>query len=115
MSMIDFRRSLGVPDFARMNLPEQFWRAKVHNVPESVRKSVAKYLLNTPSMVEDGIGLLVVGQKGVGKTGIAALVAKESRARGYTVFFTSVWEMREMIRAKARFDDEMSMVDRARL
>lgn len=96
-----------------MNLPEAYWRAKIQNVAESVRPMVAKYLLNIDQIVAKGFGMLVLGETGVGKTGIAALVAKESRSRGYTVYFTTVWELRELIRSKIRFDDEMTMLQRA--
>lgn len=108
-----FRRPLGVPDFERMNLPQAYWRAKVQHVAEGVRPMVAKYLLKMDQMVENGVGMLVLGDPGVGKTGIGALVAKEARSRGYMALFVSVWELREMIRSKLRFDDEMSMLQRA--
>ena len=108
-----FRRPLGIPDFERMNLPQAYWRAKVQNVAEEVRPLVARYLLKMDQMVENGVGMIVLGEPGVGKTGIAALVAKEARSRGYVVMFTSVWELRELIRAKVRFDDELSMMQRA--
>lgn len=108
-----FRRKLGVPDFERMNLPQAYWRAKVRYVPDSVRGDVVRYLHKLDTMVSQGVGLLLVGLPGRGKTGIGALVAKEARARGYTAYFTSVWELREMIRARIRFDDDQSVMQRA--
>lgn len=110
--MLRFRRKLGPPDFVRMNLPEDYWTAKVQGVSEKVRPAVVRYLRQIDRLVPDGVGLFVHGEPGVGKTGIAALVCKETRAAGYTVYFTSVWELRELIRARVAFDDDTSMLRR---
>jgi len=109
-----FRRPLVPADFERMNLPREFWTAKVQTVPESVRDTVARYLLNIDTMIERGAGMLLQGSAGVGKSGIGALVCKEARSRGYTTYFMSVWELRESIRARVPFDDTFSVLDRCR-
>lgn len=101
-------------DFERMNLPRDYWTVKVQGVPESVREMVRRYLVNTDTMVSRGAGMILSGRAGVGKTGIAALVAKEARSRGYTVYFTSVWELRECVRSKVMFDEGTSILDRCR-
>jgi DNA replication protein DnaC len=108
------RRALSPPDFERMNLPREFWRAKVSGVQEGVRHTVERYLLRIREMREKGIGLLIHGDSGVGKTSIAALVAKEGRARGFTVLFTGVWELREMMRSRVMFEEGTSIQDRCR-
>lgn len=97
-----------------MNLPRDYWTVKVQGVPESVQDTVRRYLVNTDTMMERGAGMILSGSPGVGKTGIAALVCKEARSRGYTVYFTSVWELRECIRAKILFDEGTSVLDRCR-
>lgn len=108
------RRALSPPDFERMNLPREFWRAKVTGVQESVRHTVERYLLRIREMCDKGIGLLVHGESGVGKTSIAALAAKEGRARGYTVLFIGIWELREMMRSRVMFEEGVSIQDRCR-
>lgn len=108
------RRPLKEPDFERMNLPREFWRAKVSGVQESVRHTVERYLLRIREMREKGIGLFVHGESGVGKTSVAALAAKEARARGYTVLFVGVWELREMMRSHVMFEENISIQDRCR-
>jgi len=112
--MENVRRGVGPPDFERMNLPEEFWRAKVNETAESVRSIVHSYLFRIPELVQKGAGLYLHGPVGVGKTGIAALVAKEARARGFTVFFIGVWELREAVKSKMQFDDSASVLDRCR-
>lgn len=108
------RRPLTEADFARMHLPEEYWRSKIQEVAESVREPVQNYLVSMHKMAERGAGLIVGGGSGVGKTGIAALVAKEARSRGFTVFFTTIWELREYVRSRIMFDDSTSVLDRCR-
>lgn len=108
------RRVIGLPDFERMNLPEEFWRTKIQDAPQSVRDVIHRYLFRISEFVEKGAGLLLHGGAGVGKSGIAALAAKEAHARGYTVFFIGVWELREAVRSKLMFDDAASVLDRCR-
>lgn len=107
-----FRRKLSPVDLERMNLPEEFWRTKIFNVAESVRTKVERFLVNVDLHIESGLGMIVSGSSGVGKTGIASLVLKEARSRGYPVFFTTVWDLREAIRSRVPFDDETSMQER---
>lgn len=108
------RRSLGKEDFERMNLPEEYWRVKIHEVANEVRPTIERYLQNIDLMVKRGAGLILGGPTGVGKTAIAALVAKEARACGFTAYFATTWELRECIRARVSFDDEASVLDRCR-
>ncbi len=107
-----FRRKLDRADFARMNLPEAYWRTKVQGVQESVQGPTRNYLRKIDQMIANGAGLWLTGPKGVGKTSIGALAAKEARSRGFTVYFTSVWELRECIRSRIGFDDNMSILGR---
>lgn len=107
-----FRRKLDAEDLRRMNLPEEFWRTRVDQAPESVQEAVARYLRKIERMSQDGIGLFITGSRGVGKTALAAMVLKEARSRGFTAYFSSLWELREMIRSRIMFDDDTSMLGR---
>ena len=108
------RRNLKTSDFDRMNLPRDFWRATVNDVPESLRNVVRRYLVNTDEMMKRGAGLFLMGDAGVGKTGIAALILKEARARGYTTYFTALWELRECIKNRVDFEAGVSLLQRCR-
>lgn len=108
------RRALVRTDLERMGLPESLWRSRVQTVPASVQQVVHNYLFKIESYIERGVGLFVTGAAGVGKSGIASLVAKEARMRGHTVFFTSVFLFREASKAKVVFDEEQSFVQRCR-
>jgi len=109
-----FRRPLVKADLTRMNLSEEHWFARFDQVPESVRPVMERYLRNLNERLARADGLYLYGAPGVGKTTVAAVVAKEARAHGFTVYFTRVWELREMIRSRIDFDDETTILGRAR-
>lgn len=106
------RRTLTASDFERMNLPKEFWTAKVQKVAESVRDTINRYLVHFEAMADRGAGLLISGAAGVGKTGIAALACKEARSLRYTVLFMPVWELREHVKAKTSFDSSQTIMER---
>jgi DNA replication protein DnaC len=108
------RRTLGRSDLERMNIPKQYWGAKVQYVAESVQDVVRRYLVNTDEMMKRGAGMFVTGSPGVGKTSIAILVCKEARARGYTAYFAPIWELRECIKSRVIFEETTSVLDRCK-
>jgi len=116
MGAVLFRRKLSKVDLERMNLPEDYWMTKVQQVHSGggMRSDVERLLHNTDAMMSKGVGLIVRGPIGVGKTTVAALMAKEARSRGYTTLFVRLWEFREMLRSRAQFDFDTTMSERAR-
>lgn len=109
-----FRRKLVRTDMERMNLPEEYWFVKVDGVPGSVRSKVRRYMTRFDRMYAVSAGLLLLGPEGVGKTTISAVIAKEARCRGYTVLFIRLWELREMIRARIGYNDDLTISQRVR-
>lgn len=137
-------------DLERMNLPEEFWRARVQPTPEQAAQPeiagvtatettpaveaipakpfvparpgvpdaaidpIKRYLRGLQAMTDRGIGLLLWGPPGVGKTAIAALIAKEARTYGLTVFFVTVFDLRELMRARIDFEGNTSVFERCR-
>lgn len=98
-----------------MNVPREFWRVKVKHIQDpKVRTAVVRYLKRMDEMFKRGVGLLLCGEPGVGKTAAAIVIAKEVRSYSYSVFFTSVWEMRESLKSRINFDDDNSFTDKAR-
>jgi DNA replication protein DnaC len=98
-----------------MNLPEEFWRVKVQEVPESVRPMVERYLKSFPEMRDRGAGLILGGTTpGAGRTGTAALILKHARSLLYSTHFATVWELRECVRNKIMWDEAMTVLDRCR-
>ncbi len=108
------RRVLRREDFERMNLPADLRSVCLQGVPEGVRALVERYLRKIREMRVRGIGLFLTGPAGVGKSGIGALIAKEARATGHSAYFTGVWELREALRSRVMWEDEISSMDRCR-
>ena len=108
------RRRLTEDDFERMNLPEEFWRAKVQQVSEKVRPAIIQYLKKIVENVSRGTGFTLRGATGVGKSSIASLILKEARIHGFTGFFVTVWELKEAVRSRLMFDDTRTVLDRCR-
>jgi DNA replication protein DnaC len=98
-------RTLEMADFTRMNLPAEFRKVKPEDIPESIREPISRYVSQVDQMLRDGLGLLLHGPAGVGKTTTAAYVACEVRRRAYPVFFVTVSDLREMIRTRVGVDD----------
>jgi DNA replication protein DnaC len=108
------RRSLDEADFRRMNFPEAYWRVKLQGVNKPVRAKVSRYIQHIDQRLADGVGLIIGGKPGVGKTGIAALIGKVARLHRHTVFFSALWELREHIRERIMFEHDTSVLDRCR-
>ena len=108
-------RKLKRSDMERMHLPEKLWRVTVGGIgDEAVRSNVSRYMDNFDLMKERAAGLFLSGESGVGKSAIAALIAKHARARGCSVHFITVHELKEAVRYRTKFDGEQMMIDRCR-
>ncbi len=113
-------------DLKRMYLPTEFWQAKISDFEEGATVEnasgtvypVAQFfrstLANMSVIKSKGYGPLICGDTGVGKTALAAMLLKEARRRKFTTFFTMVWDLRDSITNKYRFDVNTSVMERCR-
>lgn len=102
-------RQLYANDLANMRMPRMYWRTTLDEVPESARVEVGTILErigNDRIYDPEGVTFLLVGAEGVGKTGIASLLAKRARAWRHSVLFTSWRQVRD-----ARRSPEATMYD----
>ena len=97
-----------------MHIPQEYWYATVQGIPESVRETLLRYLTRVEEFVHRPMGLMLTGSVGVGKTSAATVVAKEARCHGKSVYFVSVWELREDIRNRVQFDESHTSLVRCR-
>lgn len=119
------RRELTRDDMERMRIPLRYWkvtfdgisaeRSRVNPDAPSAQEVVRSYLGQLEEMAEDGVGLLLHGDNGRGKTSIAVVVAKEFRRRGRSVLFIEAAQLRHYVIKNVYFDgdDGESYFDRA--
>lgn len=87
-------------DLRRVNLGKTFWMTMASQIQDkNVRDVVIRYQGRIDEMIRTGSGVLFTGGAGVGKTSAAACLMKAAIARGYTAYFVTHDELREL-----RFD-----------
>lgn len=90
------------------NIGEDYWDTDFGNFqgPKGPAKRVYNYLKNLEEMKEKGVGLLLVGPNGPGKTTLAMIVLKYLSRAGWDVFATSLGEIVETIQRSWKDDEE---------
>ncbi len=103
-----------------MMLPRRYWNCTFEGISASEvsertspQEIARKYLSRLPIMLREGIGLLLWGDHGRGKTGIAAVIAKWARRASYKVLFLECSEMKSIAIDKELFDDTCTVWQRA--
>lgn len=111
------RRYLTEEDLVRMRLPERHWKASLSKVQEGgkgrPRDVLIKYFKKIKKVHSEGVGLLLWGPNGTGKTAAAAVVGKTFRSYSLTVLFLEAASLSQVVISKIQFDAEMSLWDRA--
>lgn len=106
MRVIGEKVDLTRDHYLHMQIPVRFWDAQILKVPESARSVVNRYLEGVELMLHRGIGLLLWGGNGRGKTSSAVVIAKEIRRLGATVLFVTAEQLRQ-----GKIDGEMFSSD----
>jgi DNA replication protein DnaC len=112
--MSGFRRELTQDDLIRAKIPVRHWEASFSGVQESAREHAQKYLMGVESMAQRGIGLLLWGPNGIGKTSLSVVIGKELRRRGYSLLFLECSTIKSSVIQNEMFDEEQSVWDRAK-
>lgn len=101
----DRRRKVTHADLARVNLGKEFWGARTDRIQmEPVRDLVLRYRKNIRDMIATGSGMAFSGPPGVGKTAAAACLLKEAISAGFSGYFVTHSELKEL-----RFEKVPSM------
>lgn len=95
----DRRRVLYREDMLETGIPERYWRVTLEGVTAVVGAEgplavkLQAYLDRIEDNARRGIGLLLSGLNGTGKTAAAVIVAKEYKRRGATVLFVTAGDV----------------------
>jgi DNA replication protein DnaC len=109
------RRLLTEKDLVRMGLPRKLWNAKLEGIQDvRARKVVGSYMGRILDMMRTGSGLIVCGFEGVGKSGVAAVIAKEACRWGFSVQFSTHEDLQELRFENREFEGGLSLVERIR-
>lgn len=113
------RRSLQRRDLERMRLPYRFWHSKFDLIPNDDMKAYVKRFVsgmgNTLSpgeAMENGYSMFIYGNNDMGKTSMASVIAKESRRRGFSCFFTRAMTLRDAVMRGEMFNESVSVLRR---
>lgn len=115
-------RDLTEDDFERMQIPVRFWGANIDEVSDeqipgvkaSAQSIARRYIKNVEQNVSDGVGLMLWGVNGSGKTCMSVVIAKAARSCGMSVLFVEAAALKRVVINNEAFDDSMSMQDRMR-
>lgn len=114
-----YLKELTARDMSRMLIPERYWECTLDGISDeaigviSPRTMVKRYLDRLDEFMAGGIGLLLWGANGRGKTGMAVVLAKWSRRHGYKVLFMEAAELKRCVIEKIAFDEVETMWERA--
>ena len=108
------KRKLTAVMLRRMNIPDDYWGVGLDAVfPEETKKFVTKYLVNISEAISKGIGMIINGEYGSGKTSIAVLCLKQARRVGCTGLYLTAPEYLRDVFMGNMFDDTLTVERRA--
>jgi DNA replication protein DnaC len=114
MRIVGHRMRLTQSHIDRMRIPQRFWFVERGEIIEEVRGIIDNYIRNLDENLDKGEGLLMWGPNGTGKTSAAIYIGMEVRRRGATVYFVQAERLRASVLEKEMFDDELTVMERAR-
>jgi len=98
--IISFRRisrPVTEKDLVRVNLGKAFWRSRSDLIQSAViRDTVMRYRENIDGMLRTASGIVFTGKIGVGKTSAAVCLLKQAISSGYSSFFVTHNELRDL-------------------
>lgn len=110
------RRELTRSDMERMRIPLRYWKVSFEKIPADVSRNnpdagsaqtqARSYIEKMEEMADDGVGLLLWGSNGRGKTSMAVVIAKEYRRRGRSVLFVEAAALKQYVINGVFFDGD---------
>lgn len=91
----ELKENLTIRKYIRANIPKEFWNVSLDNFdgdPIALRL-VEKYCSNLERARKLGIGMMFLGENGVGKTSLIMSILKSSIKQGYRAFYITLPEL----------------------
>lgn len=98
----------------RMNIPQRLWGAAYAAMPQILQTPVSRYFTRLDEWLGKGVGFLIYGPPGVGKTSAGAVVLKAGWEHAKTGYFISVKDLRQSIKEETTFDNSESVYARCK-
>lgn len=98
----------------RMLIPKKFWYAKLAEIPDECnhKEFVIKYIDKIGQNVDDGLGLLLWGDYGRGKSALGSIVLKAAATFGKLGLWVRAANLPKFIIEKVKFDSDILMSER---
>ena len=113
MRIIGERVNLTREHYMLMQIPARFWESEIDQIPAPAKGVVERYLAQLDSMLHGGVGLLLWGGNGRGKTSAAVCIAKAIRETGATVLFVTAEQLRQGKIDGEMYDSDSTLWERA--
>lgn len=112
----DQRLSVSHANLIRSLIPDSFWDVSLEAIPDGIayKEIIRKYIENLDDHVRDGVGLVLAGPHGSGKTSAAVIIAKEVLARGGSCRFVTEDKLVGAVINKEREDEDWTFERRVR-
>jgi len=91
------------------NIPSDYWGLSFNElqIDVSYKKLAKEYIDNLDNAIEKGLGIMLLGERGIGKTSIVTQIAKYAIIKRYEVYY----EIMQNI-VDDRFTDSQKIIDR---
>lgn len=111
----DHKRVLTSHDFIRAGIDGDLRNASLQIIPESAsyREKIVWYIDHLDENIREGVGLILIGENGSGKSAAASIISKEVMCRGASVLFIEEAVLIRKTIEREDFNDEMSFMERA--
>lgn len=108
-----FRRPLTEQDMERMRIPMRYREVHFDGVSAGPHKmELYNYLVQLDDMLARGVGLVLHGKNGTGKTAAAVIALKEARRRGNTGLFIEAAALKDIKFGSKGFEGQVRLWDR---
>lgn len=94
------------------NLPKAYWKLSLEKLQVDVliKKVVTEYVENIDNAAKEGLGIMFLGDVGIGKTAMMCEIGKEAIRKGYSVIYTTLETYIDSERLKET-DREMELLN----